>query len=197
MIAVNMLMPINRRTAFGLAMACHGWPDMKTCRPEHVFVRLSGKSWNEESIMSIVRISVRKIRPFVAAAILAGIFSWSGGAIAQTVAAPPVGLARATADNAVLLTVFLRHDQSRPLGELNAQLARQGFYKSFPPPGIEVVSWYVAMGIGQVITLRLPASRIREVNRVLEDTAWGVYHTEFYPTYDYKAIGLAEHEKAE
>lgn len=119
-----------------------------------------------------------------------------GAASAQT-SAPPVGHAEATADNAILLTVFLRHDQSRPLGELDAQLARQGFYKAFPPAGVEVVSWYVAMGIGQVITLRLPASRLREVNRVLEDTAWGAYRTEFYPTYDFKPIGMAEHEKAQ
>ena len=118
-------------------------------------------------------------------------------ASAQTSAPPPVGAEAATADNAILLTVFLKHDQSRPLSELNAQLARQGFYKAFPPPGVEVVSWYVEMGIGQVITLRLPASRLREVNRVLEDTAWGAYRTEFYPTYDYKAIGMAEHEKAQ
>jgi len=115
----------------------------------------------------------------------------------QTSAPPPVGAEPATADNAILLTVFLKHDQSRPLSELNGQLARQGFYKAFPPPGIEVVSWYVEMGIGQVITLRLPASRLREVNRVLEDTAWGAYRTEFYPTYDYKAVGMAEHEKAQ
>ena len=126
---------------------------------------------------------------------LAAALMADGAAIGQTVAAPPAGSAMATADNAVLLTVFLKHDQSRPLNELNAQLAKQGFYKAFPPPGVEVVSWYVAMGVGQVITLRLPASRIREVNRVLEDTAWGAYRTEFYPTYDYKAIGMAEHEK--
>ncbi len=119
-----------------------------------------------------------------------------GAASAQTVASPQVGSAAATPDNAVLLTIFLRHDQSRPLSELNAQLSKQGFYKAFPPPGIEVVSWAVAMGIGQVVVLRLPASRIREVNRVLEDTAWGVYKTEFYPTYDYKDVGLAEHDKA-
>jgi hypothetical protein len=130
-----------------------------------------------------------------AAMSLAVALAVSGAVNAQTVAAPPSGSATATPDNAVLLTVFLRHDQSRPLSELNAQLAKQGFYKAFPPPGVEVVSWYVAMGIGQVITLRLPASGIREVNRVLEDTAWGAYRTEFYPTYDYKAIGLAEHEK--
>ncbi|TXM93054.1 hypothetical protein FV232_06710 [Methylobacterium sp. WL30] len=116
---------------------------------------------------------------------------------AQTVAAPPSGSAAATPDNAILLTVFLKHDQSRPLAELNAQLTRQGFYKAFPPPGIEVVSWNVVMGIGQVIVLCLPANRIREINRVLEDTAWGAYRTEFYPTYDYRAVGLGEHEKAQ
>jgi hypothetical protein len=120
----------------------------------------------------------------------------AGKALALT-GSPQPSTEQATPDNAVLLTIFLRHDQSRPLSELNAQLARQGFYKAFPPPGIEVVSWYVEMGIGQVITLRLPASRLREVNRVVEDTAWGVYRTEFYPTYDYKAIGMAEHEKAQ
>ncbi|WP_457106479.1 hypothetical protein [Methylobacterium sp. P5_C11] len=120
----------------------------------------------------------------------------AGLATAQTAPPPQVGSATATADNAVLLTVFLRHDQSRPLAELNAQLAKQGFYKAFPPPGIEVVSWNVVMGIGQIIVLRLPASRLREVNRVLEDTAWGAYRTEFYPTYDYRAVGLGEHEKA-
>jgi hypothetical protein len=109
---------------------------------------------------------------------------------------PSVGSAEATPDNAILLTIFLKHDQSRPLSDLNAQLAKQGFYKAFPPPGVEVVSWYVMMGVGQVVTLRLPASRLREVNRVLEDTAWGAYRTEFYPTYDYRAIGLAEHDKA-
>ncbi len=117
-------------------------------------------------------------------------------AAAQTTAAPQAGSATATPDNAILLTVFLKHDQSRPLSELNAQLARQGFYKAFPPEGMEVVSWYVTMGIGQVITLRLPASRIREVNRVLEDTAWGPYRTEFFVTYDYRNVGMAEHEKA-
>jgi hypothetical protein len=102
-----------------------------------------------------------------------------------------------TPDNAVMITVFLKHDQSRPLSELNAQLEKQGYYKAFPPAGVEVVSWYIVMGIGQVVTLRLPASRLREVNRVLENSAWGAYRTEFYPTYDYKAVGIAQHDKAQ
>jgi hypothetical protein len=113
---------------------------------------------------------------------------------AQTPA--PAAAATPTPDNAVMLTIFMKHDQSRPLGELNAQLEKQGFYKAFPPEGVEVVSWHIVMGVGQVVTLRLPASRLREVNRIFETTAWGAYRTEFYPTYDYKPIGIANHEKA-
>jgi hypothetical protein len=127
---------------------------------------------------------------------LAGILMGASGAAAQA-PAPAAENAPPTADNGVMLTVFLKHDQSRPLNELNAQLQRQGYYKAFPPEGVEVVSWYVMMGIGQVVTLRLPASRLREVNRILENTAWGSYRTEFYPTYDYKPTGIAAHEKAQ
>jgi hypothetical protein len=132
----------------------------------------------------------------MAAAALAGFLAFGPAATAQTAPAPTES-AGSTADNTVMLTVFLKHDESRPLSELNAQLKRQGYYQAFPPPGIEVVSWHIVMGIGQVITLRLPPSRLREVNRALETTAWGSYRTEFYPTYDYKAIGLAEHDKAQ
>jgi hypothetical protein len=135
----------------------------------------------------------------VFAVLLAASMFGSDG-LAQTAPAgtpTPANTATPTADNAIMLTIFLKHDQSRPLGELNAQLDKQGFYKQFPPAGMEVVSWTIVMGIGQVVTLRLPASRLREVNRVLEDTAWGAYRTEFYPTYDYKAIGIANHDKAQ
>jgi hypothetical protein len=132
--------------------------------------------------------------PLLAMAALAGVLMIDPGASAQT---PPADKTAPTADNAVMITVFLKHDQSRPLNELNAQLEKQGYYKAFPPPGIEVVSWYVMMGIGQVVTLRLPASRLREVNRIFEDTAWGAYRTEFYPTYDYKAVGIGQHDKAQ
>jgi hypothetical protein len=138
----------------------------------------------------------RGMLSLVAAVALAGALAFDTGAAAQT-AATPAENAAPTADNAVMITIFLKHDQSRPLSELNAQLDKQGYYKAFPPPGVEVVSWYVMMGIGQVVTLRLPASRLREVNRIFENTAWGSYHTEFYPTYDYKAVGLAQHDKAQ
>ena len=132
----------------------------------------------------------------LAAAALAGVLAFNPGAMAQTATAPAENVAP-TPDNAVLLTIFLKHDQSRPLSELNAQLDKQGYYKTFPPAGIEVVSWYVMMGIGQVVTLRLPASRLREVNRAIENTAWGSYRTEFYPTYDYKPIAEQQRAKAQ
>jgi hypothetical protein len=101
--------------------------------------------------------------------------------------APPATNAGAPSD-AILLTIFLRHDQSKTLDEINDHLKKTGWYDKFPPPGVEIVSWYVMMGIGQVVTLRVPPDKLREVNRVIETSAWGGYHTEFYPTYDYKPV---------
>jgi hypothetical protein len=95
----------------------------------------------------------------------------------------------------VLLTIFLRHDQGKTLDQIQTELKQHGFYTAFPPTGIEVVSWYVMMGIGQVVTLKVPAARLREVNRVIETTAWGAYRTEFYPTYDYRAAAEEERNK--
>ena len=95
-----------------------------------------------------------------------------------------------------LLTVYLKHDQSRPLADLIEQQNRQKFWESFPPQGIEVVTWHVVMGIGQVVTLRVPPSRLREVNVALEKTAWGPFTTEFYPTYDFMPIWQENRAKA-
>jgi hypothetical protein len=99
------------------------------------------------------------------------------------------------ATDSILLTIFLRHDQSRPLGELNAQLEKNGWYGKFPPAGVEVVSWYVMMGIGQVVTLRVPPAKLREVNLAIENAGWGAYRTDFYPTYDYKPVWEEEQRK--
>jgi hypothetical protein len=134
----------------------------------------------------------------LAISVLAGCLTLNSSARTQTTTtATPIDNAALTADNAVMITVFLKHDQSRPLSELNAQLDKQGYYKAFPPPGVEIVSWYIMMGIGQVVTLRLPASKLRDVNRALENTAWGPYRTEFYPTYDYKAVAIGQRDKAQ
>jgi len=43
--------------------------------------------------------------------------------------------------------------------------------------------------------LRFPTERLREINRIVEETAWGGYRTEFYPTYDYKAAAIEQQKK--
>jgi hypothetical protein len=94
-----------------------------------------------------------------------------------------------------MLTVFLRHDQAKTLDEINEHLKSTGWYKNFPPEGAEVLSWYVMMGIGQVVTLKFPAEKLREINALIEREAWGGYRTEFYPTYDYRALYKQEQSK--
>jgi hypothetical protein len=88
-------------------------------------------------------------------------------------------------DGKIMLTVILRHDQSMTVDEINDHLAKTGFRKNFPPPGVEIVSYNIVMGIGHIMTLRLPPDKLREVNLAFEHGVWGAFRTEFYPTYDY------------
>lgn len=92
------------------------------------------------------------------------------------------------ADGKIMLTVILRHDQSKTLDEINDHLEKTGFRKSFPPEGVEIVSYNIVMGIGHIITLRLPPDKLREVNLAFERGVWGAFRTEFYPTYDYLKV---------
>ncbi|MBW8190554.1 hypothetical protein K0504_05850 [Neiella marina] len=86
--------------------------------------------------------------------------------------------------DSILLTVVLKHNQSNNFEEFQKILADQGFFEKFPPKGVSVVSWYVMMGIGQVVTLEVPAHKLREVNLAVEKTAWKAFTVEFYPTYN-------------
>src|ERR1700722_13738217 len=72
------------------------------------------------------------------------------------------------ADGKIMLTVFLRHDQSMTVDEINDHLEKTGFRKSFPPEGVEIVSYNIVMGVGHIITLRLPPDKLREVNLAFE-----------------------------
>ncbi len=92
------------------------------------------------------------------------------------------------ADENVMITIFLKHHQSMNLGEIGEKLTENGFWKKFPPEGVEVVSWYVMMGIGQVVTLSVPPAKLRQVNLAIEQSAWGAFSTEFYPTYDFTKV---------
>jgi len=73
-------------------------------------------------------------------------------ASAQAVTPPLPGPAAADA-GLLTLTIFLKHDESQTLDEINDRLRRQHFYDTFPPQGVEVLAWNVLMGVGQVVTL--------------------------------------------
>ena len=92
------------------------------------------------------------------------------------------------AADAILLTVFLRHDQSNNLDAVQTKLKEADWWNRFPPEGVEVVSWYVAMGFGQIVTLRVPPSRLAAVNVELERSAWGVFNTECFASYDFVPV---------
>ena len=61
-----------------------------------------------------------------------------------------------------------------------------------------MVSSYVMMGIGQVVTLEIPACKSRDVNVALEKIAWKAFRKEFYPDCDLYLVikdGLANRAK--
>ena len=92
------------------------------------------------------------------------------------------------ADDKLLVTVILRHDQSKNLDEIMTYLKETGFYREFPPEGCELVSWVVAMSYGFIIHLRLEPSALRNLNRYIEQKAWGAFRYEVYPSYDFEPI---------
>jgi len=91
-------------------------------------------------------------------------------------------------DNKLLVTVILRHDQSKNLDEIMTKLRESGFYRDFPPEGCDLVSWVVAMSYGFIIQLRLEPSALRSLNRYIEQKAWGAFRYEVYPAYDFEPI---------
>ncbi len=88
----------------------------------------------------------------------------------------------------MLLTVFLKHDQANDLDAFQAKLKAKDWWERFPVEGTHVVSWTVAMGFGQIVTLELPPHLLPQVNLELERSAWGVFKTECYPTYDFVPV---------
>jgi hypothetical protein len=93
-----------------------------------------------------------------------------------------------TNENKVMLTVLLHHDQSKTLEEIMAHAKKTGFYRDFPPEGSEVVSWVVAMSFGFIIQFRVEADKVRNLNRFMEQKAWGAFRYEVFPSYDFVPI---------
>jgi hypothetical protein len=124
----------------------------------------------------------------IAAAVLFAALCSATSALPVVAQEPPAASAAVPQAGSFLLTVFLRHDQTKTVDQINEHLKQTGWYDKFPPDGVDIVAWYVMMGIGQVVILRVPAEKLRDTNRVIEQAAWGGYRTEFYPTYDFKPV---------
>ena len=88
----------------------------------------------------------------------------------------------------VLLTVILHHDQSKTLEQIMEHAQKTGFYRDFPPEGTELVSWTVAMSFGFILHLKVETSKLRNLNRFMEQKAWGAFRYEVYPSYDFQNI---------
>lgn len=90
--------------------------------------------------------------------------------------------------DSVFVTVILKHQQDKSLPEIRRILEAQGFWDIFPPQDARVVSWTIAMGLGHVILLEIPAGAERRLNLSLENGAWSAFDTEIYLSYDYKPV---------
>ena len=99
--------------------------------------------------------------------------------------------------DSIMITIFLKHQQDKNLDSLRVIQKKNKFIEQFPPTSARVVSWYVMMGIGQVVTVKIPVSELRTLNLSIERGAWGAFNTEFYPTYDFVPIWKASQVKSQ
>ena len=90
--------------------------------------------------------------------------------------------------DSVTITVILKHQQNKNLPEIRRILEAQGFWDIFPTSDSRVVSWTLAMGLGHIITIKIPVGAIRRLNVAIENGAWGAFDSEIYITYDYMPI---------
>jgi hypothetical protein len=88
----------------------------------------------------------------------------------------------------VMLTVLLKHHPGITLDDVQARMKAHEWWERFPPAGVKIVSWTVAMGLGQIVTLEMPPHLLPVVNLELERSAWSVFSTECYPTYDFVPV---------
>jgi hypothetical protein len=91
---------------------------------------------------------------------------------------------KATPSDSIMITIMMKHHQDKNIEELREIRNKNGFLENFPPASARVINWYVMMGIGQVVTVKIPASELRNLNIAVEKSVWGAFSTEFYPTYD-------------
>lgn len=96
--------------------------------------------------------------------------------------------------DSILLTVVLKHVQTKNIRQIREERKENGFDK-FPPKGVEVVADYRVLNLGRMMILRVPAELLRITTIAIEEQAWGPYETDLYLTYDLIEAREA-HEKA-
>lgn len=109
-------------------------------------------------------------------------------ASAQQPAGPSLNVTTEQGKDSVLVTIILKHQQDKNLPEIRRVLEAQGFWDVFPPRDTRVVSWTLAVGLGHIVVLQVPAGSVRRLNLALENGAWGAFDTEVYLSYDYQNI---------
>lgn len=112
-------------------------------------------------------------------------------------AGPEMVAGKTVVEDTVMVTIILKHQQDKNLPEIRRVLEAQGFWDMFPTSDTKVVSWTIAMGLGHIIILKVPAGGIRRLNLALENGAWGAFDTEIYLSYDYGPVWKDYIEKRE
>jgi hypothetical protein len=101
---------------------------------------------------------------------------------------PSMQQANLIPDDSIMVTVILKHQQNKNLLEIRRKLEANGFWDVFPPREARVISWQLAIDLGHVIIMKLPANAVRTLNLALENGAWGAFDTEVHLSYDYLSI---------
>jgi len=97
-------------------------------------------------------------------------------------------MAQSAPATTMLLTVVMKHHAGLTLDDVQSRLKASDWWERFPPEGVRIVSWTVAMGLGQIVTLELPPRLLPVLNLELERSAWGVFETACHPGYDFVPV---------
>lgn len=93
-----------------------------------------------------------------------------------------------TLTDSVLVTIVLKYQQDKNFPELRRILEAQGFWDLFPLAESRVVSWNIAIGLGHIVTLKMPSGSVRRLNLAIQNGAWGAFNSEVYLSYEYMPI---------
>lgn len=63
---------------------------------------------------------------------------------------------KAISPDSIMVTILLKHQKDKNLKEINEKLADNKFNEIFPIMEVRVISWYVMMGIEQVVIIKMP-----------------------------------------